>query len=116
MIFSSPIKIRSVFLNIVALNIKINKQNLEAAVITEKEIEYLNSYDKIDQFIDLYGFYHLNICMEDGHCFICKFKVNVRYLYLEENFSDNKTGFRKIQNFGRLNFGNFFSMRIFLNV
>ena len=49
-------------LNILDKNIKMNHQNIETAVIIEKEIENLNSYEKIDQFIGLCNFCYLNRC------------------------------------------------------
>ena len=90
-----------------------NRQNCETAVIIEKQIEYLNSFKKIDNFISLCGFYHANRCEADDGCLNCKFIIDVRFLYLEM-LQDQENGVDKIQNFFRLHFGNFFSMCVFL--
>ena len=95
-------------------NIKMKPENqMETPLITEKEIEHLNSYEKLDQFIGLCGIFHLARCKVDADCFNCRFIVNIRYLYLE-NLIDPCGGIVKIQNIRRLNFSNFFSIRIFL--
>ena len=50
----------------------------------------------------------------DADCFNCRFIVNIRYLYLE-NLFDPCGCIVKIQNIRRLNFSNFFPIRIFSN-
>ena len=89
------------------------ENQMETAVIIEKEIKYLNSYEKIDECISFCALHHLNRCEVDADCLNCRFIENIRYLYLE-NLFDPCGGILKIQNFCRLNFDNFFSMRIFL--
>ena len=65
-----------------------NYQDNETAVVIEKEIECLNSYEKIDQFIGLCNFHHLHRC-ENIDCSNCKFILNFRYMYVE-NITDQK--------------------------
>ena len=72
-------------------------QNIVPAVIIEKEIESLNSYEKVDQ---------LNSC-ENLDCSNCGLILNLRYLYIE-NLTDQKTGVDKIQKICRFNYGDFF--------
>ena len=45
----------------------------ETAMIIEKEIKRLNSYENIDPFINLCGFYHSNRCEMDTNCLYCRF-------------------------------------------
>ena len=96
-------------------NIKMKLENqIETPLITEKEIEHLNTYEKIDHFIGLCGLFHLARCKVDADCFNCRFVVNIRYLYVENLFGPCG-GIVKIQNIRRLNFSNFFPIRIFSN-
>ena len=52
---------------------KAYKNHQETAVIIEKEIKRLNSYENIDPFINLCGFYHLNRCEMDTDSLYCRF-------------------------------------------
>ena len=81
-------------------------QNIVPAVIIEKEIENLNSYEKVDQLIGLCNFYHLNSC-ENIDCSNCRLILNLRYLFIE-NLTDQKTGVDKIQKICGFNYGDFF--------
>ena len=90
-----------------------NHQNIETAVIIEKETENLNSYEKIDQFIGLCNFCYLNRC-ENIDCSNCRLLLNLKYLFIED-LTVQKTGVDKIQKFCRFNYGDFVSMRTFLH-
>lgn len=82
-------------------------QQMEIAVIIEKEIHGLNSHEKINQFIISCNFYHLSRCEVKDNCLNCRFILNITYLYLE-NLSDYKTGVEKLQKYCKLYFDNFF--------
>ena len=72
-----------------------NHQNIETAVIIEKEIENLNSYEKIDQFIGLCNFCYLNRC-ENIDCSNCRLILNLKYLYTED-LTETRNSLRKFR-------------------
>ena len=85
----------------------------ETAVIIQKDIENLNSFKQIDQFINLCLFCHLKRCEKDNNCINCNFITNLRFVYVE-NVLDSTNGVENCQAFCRKHFGSFFSLGTFL--
>ena len=78
----------------------------------KKDIEYLSTLKKFDQYINLSCFYHLNCCRIEK-CENVEFLVNLQYIHVESLV--NGTGsVDKLQNFCHHNYGNFYSLHILL--
>lgn len=84
----------------------------ETAVIVEKEIEKLNSFKKIDQYIRLSTYYHVNRCEKDD-CTNCTFINKICYIY-HENYTDKENEVMNLQNICRKHYGSFFTSTVFL--
>ena len=85
---------------------------METAVQVEKDIEDLSSIQKLDHFINLANFYHLYPCQIEK-CSNCYFICNLRYLYVQNVVTETES-FSELQKLCRLNYGSFYSLRLFL--
>ena len=85
---------------------------METAVQVEKDIEDLSSMQKLDHFINLANFYHLYPCQIEK-CSNCYFICNLRYLYVQNVVTETES-FSELQKLCRLNYGSFYSLRLFL--
>ena len=85
---------------------------MKTAVIIEKEIEKLDCLEKIQRFITLCSFYHVDRC-KHNNCVNCSFINKLSYIYTE-NFPDEKNGTLGLQQFCREYFGSFFSLTTLL--
>ena len=90
-------------------------EHQETAVAIEKDIEELNRFDKSDQFITLSMYYHVNRYELRINCKKCNLVLNLRYLYLENFVNGYITNVEKLQNYCRLNYVNFYSLRVMLH-
>ena len=80
----------------------------EMAVTIEKDIEDLNCFKKLDQFIVLYNHYHMNCCEIGIDCKNHNFLMNLRYLYVEILISGQSI--EKLQKYCRFKYRNFYSI------
>ena len=75
-------------------------------------IKQLSCLQKLDQFLKLADFYHVERC-ENKDCTNCLFVVNLRYLYVQ-NEVQNDDSVVPLQRFCKIKYGNFHSVRLFL--
>ena len=88
-------------------------EHQETAVTIEKDIEELNRFNKFEQFITLSTCYHVNQCKLGINCKKCDLMLNLRHV---ENFVNGYiTIVEKLQNYCRLNYVNFYSLRVMLH-
>lgn len=85
---------------------------METAVQIEKHIEQLTFLEKLQQFLKLADFYHVERC-ENIDCSNCLFVINLRYLYLQNTVLENNS-IAPLKKYCRLKYGNFYSVLLLL--
>lgn len=78
----------------------------------ENEINELSSMKKVDDFLKLADFYHVERC-ENEVCSNCLFVVNLSYLNLQ-NTVHKQGSVAPLQKFWKMKFGNYHSIRLLL--
>ena len=78
----------------------------------ENEINELSSMKKVDDFLKLADFYHVERC-ENEVCSNCLFVVNLSYLNLQ-NTAHKQGSVAPLQKFWKMKFGNYHSIRLLL--
>ena len=78
----------------------------------ENEINELSSMKKVDDFLKLADFYHVERC-ENEVCSNCLFVVNLSYLNLQ-NTAHKQGSVENLKKFWKMKFGNYHSIRLLL--
>ena len=76
----------------------------------ENEINELSLMKKVDDFLKLADFYHVERC-ENEDCSNCLFFVNIRYLYVQ-NTVHKQDSVAPLEKFCKMKFDNYHSIRL----